>query len=211
MIDAVIWDAGGTLFDTYPAVVSSAEHVLGSYGVAADPGPLRALFRRGTQLAVDALAQRTGTSAFELGARFEAAYSAVSVERQPPFPHVEACLRHVRARGGRNFIVTHRDAASLARLLDGHAMRRYFTDWVTKDDPYPRKPEPASLLALAERYDLTPRRCLVVGDRGLDAEAAARAGMLSCHYGVRQIDCPVDMVVTGYDELLVWLRRNLDG
>ena len=75
-------------------------------------------------------------------------------------------------------------------------------DWITEADPYPRKPAPASLLALVAHYQLDPVRCLVVGNRDLDVLAGVRAGMKICFYGADAHATPVDLEVAGFDQCL---------
>jgi hypothetical protein len=92
-------------------------------------------------------------------------------------------------------------------LLEVHGLGPLFTDCVTKDDPYPRKPDPASILALIARHGLDPRRCLAIGDRELDVVAGVRAGVWTCFFGEAPHETPADLEIIGYDELLCWLGR----
>jgi D,D-heptose 1,7-bisphosphate phosphatase len=46
---------------------------------------------------------------------------------------------------------------------------RRVSDW--------RKPEPGMLLDLLRKWDLTPERCMMIGDQCTDVEAAERVGM----------------------------------
>ena len=144
MIDSLIWDAGGTLFDTYPSVVAAALMAIAPSGQRVDPAWVLSLFRRSTSHAHHGLAEALGLDEAELRTRFETTYQAIDSARQAPFPYVVETCRWVIETGGRNFIVTHRGAASLERLLDAHEMTPYFSDWITAADPYPRKPDPAS-------------------------------------------------------------------
>jgi len=211
LVNSLIWDAGGTLFDTYPAVVEAALVAVAQLGGRADPGWVLSLFRQSTVHAVASLARSLAVDQTEIATRFEAAYDAVGAAEQPPFPYVRDCCRFVAEAGGRNYIVTHRDLASLERLLDGHRMRGYFADWITKADPFPRKPDSASLTALAKRHELDPARCLAIADRDLDVVAGDRAGMWTCPYGAAEHTIPVNLRITGFDHLLDWLRRNFHG
>ena len=46
---------------------------------------------------------------------------------------------------------------------------------MTADDGFPRKPDPASMLYLKDKYAIESG--LVIGDRPIDIEAGQRAGM----------------------------------
>lgn len=207
MIDILIWDAGGTLFDTYPAVVEACRSALQKLGYDAKPTWLLGLFRRTTAYALQAVAARYELDQTTLTAQFELAYEAVEPARQPPFPGVKDVCAYVCGLGGENYIVTHRRRDSLIQLLTAHRMTHFFVDCITKEDPYPRKPDPASLLALARRHQLAPERCLAIGDRPLDIIAGNHAGMMTCAFGEEAGEADADLTIAHYHELLAWLRQ----
>jgi phosphoglycolate phosphatase-like HAD superfamily hydrolase len=205
----IIWDAGGSLFDTYPAAVKAFQKTLEEFGC---PVPARRrilrLARRSTGHAQRVLAEECGLDPQEVDAGYDENYAAIPAEIQPPFPGVVAVCAYVRSLGGQNFIVTHRARSSLRRLLSAHGMERYFTDTITKDDPYPRKPDPTSLREMVARHNLDFGMTLAVGDRPIDVEAAHRAGLRACFYG----DPPSglmegnDLAVSNYRTLLELIR-----
>jgi HAD superfamily hydrolase (TIGR01549 family) len=80
-----------------------------------------------------------------------------------------------RDLGGLNVIVTHRDAASARDLVAGLGLD--VDDLLCAPAGYPRKPAPDMYLEVLSRHDLTADSCLAVGDRPIDAEAAAGAGI----------------------------------
>jgi HAD superfamily hydrolase (TIGR01549 family) len=206
-IDAGLWDAGGTLFNTYPAVVSAAQTALSELGHEVSKTRLMDLFRQSTHYALETLAQDYELDETRLIERYEQVYAAQGPAHQPPFPGVMDVCRFVLEHGGRNFIVTHRARASLNQLLEAHDMDVLFSDTITKDDPYPRKPDPTSTLAMVERHGLDIERCLVIGDRKLDILAGKRAGAVTCLYGEDQDAAPLaDLHIHDYAELLRWLR-----
>jgi phosphoglycolate phosphatase-like HAD superfamily hydrolase len=208
MITAIIWDAGGTLFDTYPAVVSACRSAMASFGAAASAEWLMGLFRQTTAVALRVVA---ATYAIDLGLlteRFRAAYDASPAALQLPFPYAREVCTHMVGLGGSNFVVTHRGRVSLARLLAAHCMGDFFRDYMTADDPYPRKPDPASILALLLRYRLDPPCCLIVGDRDLDLVAGTRAGVTTCFFGSERHDERADVEVADLGQLLRWLEQH---
>ena len=207
MIANLIWDAGGTLFDTYPAMVAACQEALGPSAPATDPAWLMMLFRQRTSFALRTVAETYDLDVDAFTARYREAYAASEPALQPPFPFAEEVCALIVARGGRNFIATHRERASLVRLLEAHGLRSRFTDCITKDDPYPRKPDPASIRTLLERHDLDPRRCLAIGDRELDILAGVGAGVWTCFFGDATHEMSADLEICGYDELL----RRLEG
>jgi phosphoglycolate phosphatase-like HAD superfamily hydrolase len=205
----LIWDAGGTLFDTYPAVVAACQAALREFGYDASETWLMGLFRKTTTHALQTVAETFDIEQEALTATYRTAYAALGPEVQPPFPYVREVCALICARGGRNFIVTHRARASLESLLDAHRLTSYFTDWITKEDPYPRKPDPTSLLVMLARHGLEPERCMAVGDRELDVWAGKRAGLRTCFFSLDGDMPQADLTVTGFDQLLSWLRGHV--
>lgn len=214
MIRSLIWDAGGTLFDTYPAVVNACQSVLEARGIETAEVELLNLFRQTTSYAILTLAEMFDLDADALDQDFRDAYMAMPPQTQPPFPGVLSVCRYICEREGDNFIVTHRDWQSLQPLLDHYEMRELFTDWITGEDPYPRKPDPASIQAMVERFDLNVRECLAIGDREIDVTAARRAGVLSCRFNRHKDRSPIsaDLVISDFCELFAWLQtaNNID-
>ena len=206
MIKCLIWDAGGTLFDTYPAVVEACRVALHDFGKAASPERVMALFKRSTSFGIRALADVFSLDEDDFRRRFERAYDGISEQYQPPFPGVEEVCRYVYEIGGRNFVVTHRAKTSLQALLETHNLARYFTDYIAKEDPYPRKPDPESLNALIVQHDLDRDQCLLIGDRNLDIEAGKRAGIRTCFFGAEPHEAQPDLEITEYAVLHRWLQ-----
>ena len=76
-------------------------------------------------------------------------------------------------KGGRNFLVSHRDNQVL-EILEKTAIASAFTEVVTAANGFPRKPSPDSMLYLKDKYQIASG--LVIGDRPLDIEAGQAAG-----------------------------------
>ena len=211
VIRALIWDAGGTLFDTYPALVTACQSVLKLRGIEVEDGWLMQLFRRMTSYAVSTLSETFNLDRKDLEQSVRHAYAQVPPSKQPPFPGVLSVCQAIREVGGYNFIVTHRDWQSLRPLLDHYRMRDLFVHWITADDSFPRKPDPASIRALLKRYQLNVQECLVIGDREIDMIAARRAGVSSCFFAGRrdQLGVSADLIIQDYYALLTWLQAGV--
>lgn len=78
------------------------------------------------------------------------------------------------AEGGRNFLVSHRNHLVL-EILDKAEIASYFTEVVTSENGFARKPSPDSFLYLINKYDI--KHGLVIGDRQIDIEAGKVAGL----------------------------------
>ena len=61
-------------------------------------------------------------------------------------------------------------------------MRAYFLEILTSQSGFPRKPDPQALRYLMDKYELDPAATYYVGDRSLDMECAANAGIQGILY-----------------------------
>lgn len=172
---AVIWDLGGTLVDTYPDV----DRALAS---AIDPGPgpellheVALLTRISSSHAISTLAERHALPERRLRTAYEATKQHWQQHPAPVMAGAREMLALVHEAGGVNLVATHRERESATALLT--ALDLPLDDMVCAPDGYPRKPDPAMVLALLERHDLVAEQCLAVGDRTADVEAAAAAGV----------------------------------
>ncbi len=208
MIKYLIWDAGGTLFDTYPAVVEACRLALNSFGKEAPSEWVLSLCKQTTTHGIHTLAETFSLDEETFEQHFRRSYEDIGVQYQPPFPGAEAVCRYICESGGQNFIVTHRSRASLEALLEAHGMKSYFTAWIAKEDAYPRKPDPAAIEALIARYALERTHCMLIGDRDLDILAGQRAGIHTCFFGGEPHTTHPDLEVTGFTALLDWLRTE---
>lgn len=204
----LIWDLGGTLIDTYPATVQVFLETLRGFGVDADPAEVRALYRTSTDHAIRVTAERYRLDATLVRERQRAAVARVPPARFPPFPGARTVLARVRERGGKNLLVTHRARQGVLELLACHELGAWIDDLVSGDDPWPRKPDPASLLAIVERNGLDRAGCLAGGDRALDVEAGRRAGIRTCLFGDAAPDLTPDLRIERLEELLGHLAAD---
>ena len=90
------------------------------------------------------------------------------------FEGAKAVLAKIVAEGGRNFLVSHRNHLVLD-ILDKAEIAPYFTEVVTSENGFARKPSPDSFLYLINKYDI--KHGLVIGDRQIDIEAGRAAGL----------------------------------
>lgn len=178
---AFIWDMDGTLVDSYPAIVPTVQELLAGIGVEVSREALHAEVIR---TSVAELLQRVAEERGLDPAAFKAAFNRMNDSRISeirPIPHCRETLEELRKAGHRHFIYTHR-GESCAAILAQTGLAPFFTEAVTALMGFPRKPQPAGILYLLEKYALDPARCYYVGDRSLDVEAAENAGIGSILY-----------------------------
>jgi phosphoglycolate phosphatase-like HAD superfamily hydrolase len=202
MIQHLIWDVDGTLFDTYPAIARAFQDASADLGAIVLLEEIMRLALISVDHCVTTLSNTYALPVDQLEERFAQHYQTVTPEDQLPFAGVEAVCEHIRSRGGLNLIVTHRGRAGLDRLLAAHRLTDYFTDITSNDDAYPRKPDPAAFIALIERHQLPREATLGVGDRDIDILAAQAAGLHTALFGTNYGASMPDFVFTDYTAFL---------
>lgn len=208
MIRNLIWDVDGTLFDTYPAMAAAMRATLAELGADVPADRLETLARVSVDHCIEAVSEAHRLDAQAILKGFLWHYASIPPEGQPPFPGVREVCEAILAVGGKNVIVTHRRRETTAALLATHDMARYFAGAVTHDDGYPRKPDPAAFVAAIEAHDLPREETMTVGDRDIDILAGQAAGVATCLFGAPRDDVAPDLIIAGFDELLLVLTAR---
>ena len=94
-------------------------------------------------------------------------------------------LRKLRECGLVLTLVTNKPHAFIAPILEALDLLGYFDLTVGGDTLARKKPDPAPLLHVAERFSIAPGECLMIGDSRHDIDAGKRAGFrtLAVPYG----------------------------
>lgn len=213
----VVFDLDGTLVDSRRDIADAANDVLVECGAAALPEP--------------AIGRMVGDGAAVLIAR---AFTAAGVERPGdalerflrcydrrltahtrPYAGIPAVLTALATAGTPLAVLTNKPLAATRRILDELHLSPFFpADRVLGGDgPWPRKPDPAGLMALMTAAASEPAQTCLVGDSIVDWQTAqaARAHCCLCRYGfgfesVPPASLPVSQeLVDAPDELLRFL------
>jgi phosphoglycolate phosphatase-like HAD superfamily hydrolase len=201
VIRNLIWDVDGTLFDTYPAIVGSLRTAALDLGAPATRAQVHDLALVSVDHCLETLSATYSISLDLLAEGFARNYQEVSPADQPPFDGAAEVCQLIRARGGLNLIVTHRRRAGLDRLLTAHGLADLFTDIISHDDGYPRKPDPSAFHTLIERHHLHRDESLAVGDRDIDILAAHAAGLSAAHFGTGSITTTPEVLLPDFATL----------
>lgn len=179
MINNLIWDFDGTLFDTYPAMVNAFVNGLNDMGiddVGIDEHDIYVIMRQqSVGAALKKFSAYYGIKESKL-AQLNAKYQTEQVKDAKPFAGANELLDYAIENGGGNYLLTHRDEQAKT-LLDNFGMLSKFTGFVTSADKFPRKPQPDSLNWLKQEYQLANESTVMIGDRQLDIEAGNRANV----------------------------------
>ena len=168
------WDFDGTLYDTYPRIVRAFQKALRHHDIDAPDEEVLPLVKQ-------TLAHAARTLGGEERAQGLMDYYFEHAEDEGPgtlrpYEGLEPVLDFIVKQGGRNYIYTHRDQSG-PEALEREGLLKYFEDAITYNDGFPSKPAPDALLHMVEKHGLAQKDCVMVGDRPIDLDAGANAGM----------------------------------
>jgi phosphoglycolate phosphatase len=177
----IAFDLDGTLIDSRRDLADSANDLIVELGGApiAEEAIGRMVGEGAALLVRRALAAAAVTEPPGAVARFLEIYDTRLLNHTRPYEGIPDAVRRAREYG-RVVVLTNKPKHASERILHGLNLRDLFDDVVGGDGPYPKKPEPASLLALAGGAGATPAATLLVGDSAIDHETALRAGTCCC-------------------------------
>ena len=112
-------------------------------------------------------------------ARFLAIYDTRLLNHTRPYEGIPEAVRRAREYG-RVVVLTNKPKDASERILHGLNLRDLFDRVVGGDGPWPKKPDPTALLALAAETGASPSAALLVGDSAIDHETTERAGTACC-------------------------------
>lgn len=107
--------------------------------------------------------------------RYLSHYRDVCLDTTRPYPGIERMLEEL-GRSYRLALLSNKGEKLSAHILGGLGLVRHFRHIVGGDSFPTRKPNPAGLVAIADRFDVPVARLMLVGDSRVDAETARNAG-----------------------------------
>ena len=193
-VRAVLIDLDGTLLETGPDIVASANRMLAELGRPTLPEErVSELIGKGVANLVTRCLQETKSPADAVAlaaalAVFERQYLAGVADRTRPYPGVVEGLDLLARMGMPLGCVTNKAGLFTTPLLERTKLAGYFRVVVAGDTVAHKKPHPQPLLHAAASLGVAPADLLLIGDSANDVAAARAAG------------CPVFVVPYGYRE-----------
>lgn len=198
---SIVWDMGGTLVNTYPEVDRMFQECVRRFGGEIELIEVARLTRQSTGHAIDVLSERFGIPETELEEAYSLLKSSWESDAAPLMPGAKEVMEAVRRQGGLNLIVTHRDRESATTLVDQLGIDH--DGMICAPDGYARKPDPEMFVTIMADNGVDPSTAIAVGDRLIDVEAAAAAGLRTVFFETPRlpVDSPATWEITDLREL----------
>ena len=178
---AFIWDLDGTLLDSYEAILAGLEETFSQFKIPYNKERVRSyILKYSVQDLLQEVAEERNLDLTELN-QARAQSLAEKNAQVVLMPGAREVLAWTYKAGIQQFVYTHKGENAFAILGDLDLLQ-YFTEILTNQSGFARKPNPEAAVYLLEKYDLDPEETYYIGDRTLDIEFAQNSGIQSINF-----------------------------
>jgi len=176
----IIWDYDGTLFDTYPIMSSVYNDVLREWGITETIDNILSYMKVSMGHTHRHFKEKyhLDESFFE---RYKKLVEKAEYDNTKPFTGINKLCQDICKNGGKNYIFTHRDDSALY-VVEKYGLTECFTEIITANQNFPRKPDPGAVIYLLNKYSIPEDEAIMVGDREIDIASAKNAGLRTCYF-----------------------------
>ncbi|QDP40120.1 HAD-IA family hydrolase [Radiobacillus deserti] len=180
MYKHIIWDFDGTLFDTYPVMAKTFKELLEERGIDEPIVDIVKQMKVSMSSAINYYEKK-----YQIDEDFVNTYKSqrkgVELELSKPFEGIEEICKYIHTTNRRNYLYTHRGESSI-ELLKMYGLYDYFSDFITSQNDFERKPSPEAIRYLMQKFKMDEAEALMIGDRDLDLLAGKNAGISACYF-----------------------------
>ena len=185
---AFIWDLDGTLLDSYEAILAGIEETYRQFSLPYNKKEVRAfILKYSVQDLLVQVAEERGLDADRLN-QVRAQSLAEKNAQVILMPGAREVLAWANQQGIQQFVYTHKGDNALTILRD-LGLDVYFTEILTSQSGFARKPSPEAAIYLLDKYGLNPQQTYYIGDRTLDIEFAQNSGIQSINFLASSAAC----------------------
>jgi len=178
---AFIWDLDGTLLDSYEAILSGIEETFGQFAIPYDKEKVREfILKFSVQDLLEQVAEERKLDAEVLN-QVRAQSLSEKNAQVVLMPGAREVLTWADEAGIQQFVYTHKGDNAFTILRD-LGLECYFTEILTNQSGFARKPSPEAAIYLLEKYQLDSDNTYYIGDRTLDVEFAQNSGIQSINF-----------------------------
>ncbi|WLR42393.1 HAD-IA family hydrolase [Bacillus carboniphilus] len=180
MYKNIIWDFDGTLFNTYPVMANIFKDTLERKGIEE---PLNEIVK---QMKVSmSSAFNYYENKYRIDSNFLDEYhirrKEAEMQQSKPFEGIVDICKYIYSTNRQNYLYTHRGESAI-KLLKMFGLYDYFSDFITLEHGFERKPSPDALHHLINKHNMSHSESIMIGDRDLDILAAHNAGITACYF-----------------------------
>ena len=178
---AFIWDLDGTLLDSYEAILSGIEETFAQFAIPYDNEKVREFILKFSvqDLLVQVAEERKLD--VEMLNQVRAQSLAEKNAQVVLMPGAREVLKWAEESGIQNFVYTHKGGNAFTILRD-LGLESYFTEILTSQSGFARKPSSEAATYLLDKYQLDSEKTYYIGDRTLDVEFAQNSGIQSINF-----------------------------
>ncbi|HEM4281458.1 TPA: HAD-IA family hydrolase [Streptococcus suis] len=187
MTPTFIWDLDGTLLDSYEAILAGIQETYEQYELPFNREEVRKyILRYSVKELLVRDVDKYGLDSDELNC-----VRATSLKEKntqiPLMTGAAEILDWTAQQGIQNFVYTHKSDNAF-QVLEELGIAHHFTEILTSDSGFSRKPSPEALLFLIDKYGLEKEHTYYIGDRRLDVETAINAGIHSINLQIDGVE-----------------------
>lgn len=210
----IIYDLDGTLVDTREDIALSANYMLTQM--------------QAPQLPHDEIARYVGRGVFHLiknclktddqrqidkGIKiYRKYYGEHMLDHSKLYPGAKQTLQAFDSR--KQVVLTNKPNPFSRELLEALGVAKYFSEIIAGDSNFPKKPDPAAIFAMQQRFDASSSETLFVGDSAVDIETARNAGVpivVVTHGFSNETELKAarpDGIVKNFHQLTEWMSKK---
>ena len=178
---AFIWDLDGTLLDSYDAILAGLEETYASYQLQFDRSSIKDyILKHSAQDLLVAVAAEYQLDVMDLNHR-RAESLAEKNAQVLLMEGARDVLSWAKDTGIEQFVYTHKGENALVILRD-LGLESFFSEILTSQSGFARKPNPEAAKHLIEKYGLHPGKTYYIGDRSLDIDFARNSQIQSINF-----------------------------
>lgn len=178
---AFIWDLDGTLLDSYEAILSGLEETFAQFSIPYDKEKVREFILKYS--VQDLLVQVAEERKLDVAVLNQVRAQSLAEKNAQVVLMPGACevLAWAKETGIQQFVYTHKGDNAFTILRD-LGLESYFTEILTSQSGFARKPSSEATTYLLDKYQLDPEKTYYIGDRTLDVEFAQNSGIQSINF-----------------------------
>ena len=178
---AFIWDLDGTLLDSYEAILSGIEETFAQFAIPYDKEQVREFILKYS--VQDLLVQVAEERKLDVKVLNQVRAQSLAEKNAQVvlMPGARDVLAWADETGIQQFVYTHKGDNALTILRD-LGLGSYFTEILTSQSGFARKPSSEAATYLLGKYQLDSEKTYYIGDRTLDVEFAQNSRIQSINF-----------------------------